>query len=140
MRRFEGGFAVPEFVAGTALLLLPVGVLVAMLPVWSEAQTAGRVAAQQAARAAVLELTAPAAGLAAQRAAEQAAADHGHRLAGPVVLEGEVAVGPGGVQSLVTARVTMALPALRLPLVGEVGTVAWTTSSTQPVDVYRSRP
>lgn len=140
MRWSDGGFALPEFVVGTALLLLPVAVLVVMLPVWAEAQTAGRVAAQQAARAAVLESTTPAARRAAQQAAEEAAADHGHRLATPVVLEGEVAVGPGGSQSLVTVRVTMALPALRLPLVGELGTVEWTTSSTQAVDVYRSRP
>lgn len=131
----EAGSAVPELVAGVALLLAPVAVLMAMLPVWSQVQAMGRVAARQAARAAVLEPTSGVARAAAQRAAASAAADHGRALAAPVRIE-EVRSGDG--QRLVTATVVVTLPALTVPLVGELGALEWSASSTQAVDLYRS--
>lgn len=131
----EAGAAVPELVAGVALLLVPVAVLMAMLPVWSQVQAMGRVAARQAARAAVLEATADLARGAAQQAAASVAADHGRALAAPVRVE-DVSGRDG--QRLVTATVVVTLPALSVPLVGDLGAVEWSTSSTQAVDLYRS--
>lgn len=138
--RRQLGFALPEFVAGLGLLVLPVTMLVAMLPVWLEVQSMGHLAAQQAARAAVLAPSDGDAVGAATRAARTVAANHGRRLVGPVRLHGTVEQRPGGPQVLVTATVTVRMPALAVPGLGAVAAFDWGVSSTQPVDVYRSVP
>src|SRR5215475_11236423 len=52
-RRRDGGFVAIEFLLAIAVLLLPVVLLVASLPQWSERQHAATVAADEAARVAI---------------------------------------------------------------------------------------
>lgn len=138
-RRDVGGFVATELTAGLGLLVLPVAILVVTLPVWSEVQAAGRAAAQQAARAAVLAPDDARARRDAAAAAASVLANHGRDLAGPVRLDGSV--GPGAApQALVTATVTVRLPLVGLPMLGELASVDWDVSHSQPVDVYRSYP
>jgi hypothetical protein len=41
---------------------------------------------------------------------------------------------------VVTARVTVDMPAVAVPLVGSVGAWKWTAAHREPVDPYGSRP
>ena len=50
MRRSERGFVAVEWVAAVGLLLLPIVVLVATVPVWAERRHAATVAAREAVR------------------------------------------------------------------------------------------
>lgn len=131
-----GGFAALEFALGLAVLLLPVALVVVSLPVWAETQSMGRVAAQQAARAAALAPDAATATGAATAAAATVVANHGRSLRGPV----QVVVESGAPQPQVRATVTVDLPALNLPLLRRVTSVDWRVSATQPLDLYRSLP
>ena len=119
-----------EFVAGAALLMLPVALLVALLPRWSEARLDAIAAADQAARAAAVAV---ATGQAARPAAEHAATTtlepRGREIAALAVH-----VDADGV----AVDLTVQMPALPLPWV-EVGRFDWTTTRTHPVDPYRSR-
>lgn len=138
----QAGFTVAEFAAGVGFLVLPVSLLVMSLPGWIETQEAARVAAQQAARAVV---TAPdhATGIARGTAvADEVLANRGVAMAGPVAVDGVVAppAAAGQPQSLVTVTVTVRMPALSLPLVGDWAAWDHAVSHTQPVDVYRSYP
>lgn len=138
--RGRGGFTVPEFVAGIGLLVIPAAMLVVVLPLWAEVVSMGRVAARQAARAAAAETDDAAARTAARGTAATVVANHGRRLAAPVRLRGTVEGAVGGPQQLVTVEVPVRLPALALPLVGELGGVTWTARASEPVAVYRSVP
>lgn len=140
--RDEAGMVAAELAAGLGLLVLPIALLVVSLPVWSEVGSMARVAAQQAARAAVLADSDAEAAAAAQAAAAQVAANHGRALAAPVSLAGTLRADPGDAaaapQQLITATVTVELPLVALPFIGDVLPVGWQTSHSQPVDVYRS--
>lgn len=135
-----GGYVAAELAAALGLLLLPVAVVVVSLPVWSEVQAMGRVAAQQAARAAVMAPDDDGARAAATAAATTVVTNHGRSLAAPVRLSGSLRPAAGGAQALVTATVTVELPVVGLPLLGDLTAVDWEVSHTQPVDLYRSRP
>lgn len=54
--RTQSGFATAEFLVGVAVLILPMVILVALVPRWSEAQLAAKTAANAGAQAAVLTL------------------------------------------------------------------------------------
>lgn len=75
MRRPEHGFVAVEWVAAVGLLLLPIIMLVATLPVWAERRNAATVSAREAASLLVRQW--PAADPdAATRVAREVAADH----------------------------------------------------------------
>lgn len=134
----EGGFAAVEFVAGLALLVLPMAVLVVSLPVWAETQSSARAVAREAARV-LVGADDDAQGHAAATAMAGRVADNlGVELVGVPHFEGSVE-GPPGRESEVSATVTVRLPLLALPLLADLTAVDWTVEHREPVDAYRSR-
>jgi hypothetical protein len=137
-RRDERGFAAIELSAGVALLVLPIVLLVVSLPRWSERQGLARAAAREAARVVGLHgwCDEPAAALAVRRVAADAHLE-------PTTLRlsldclPSVPVARGGT---VTARVTVDMPAVDVPLIGAAGQWSWTAQHKEPVDRYGSRP
>ena len=137
-RRGERGFVALELAAGVALLLFPVAVLVASLPGWFDRQSLARQAARDAARAVVLDGTcrddvAWAAALLVASGGDVA----------PGELRVELDCVPGTVLArdrTVSARVTVDMPAVTVPVIGSVGAWRWTAGHTEPVDPYGSRP
>lgn len=142
----DRGSVAIELVAGVGFLLLPVALLVLSLPAWAQTHTMARTAAREAARTVVVahDPSRPEAAAAGRRAAELVAANHGGALvAGPVFAWDRVDVGGDGeplVQDHVEATVTVRVPALAVPLLGEFGGFDWTVAHREPLDIYRSRP
>ena len=136
--RGERGFVAIELAAGAALLVLPVAMLVASLPGWFDRQSVARQAARDAARAVVLDGTCRA----------EVASDAVDRIATGAGLDpSEVQVDLDCVDGAalerdhaVTARVTIDMPAVVVPMIGSVGAGHWTTAHAEPVDPYGSRP
>ena len=149
--RPESGSVTTEFALGIGLLVLPVALLVLSIPGWVERRAMATVAAQEAARTVATDLGGSG-DLAASQLVEQIAANHGVDPASvelclsihtggtpaPRGCDGAAIVGAGDV---VTARVTVQLPALRVPLAGTtLASIAYTASHSEPVDRYRSDP
>ena len=134
-RRSErSGFVAVELVASVALLLVPTLVLVASVPVWSERRHAATVIAREAARAEAAAWPSTADGD-VDAVVASVAADYGVPRD---ELQTVVAVsGSRGGQAV--ARVTILMPALHLPLMGDAGAWHWTTTYTMRIDDYRSR-
>lgn len=133
-RRDERGGAAVELALALGLLLLPVGLAVAVLPAWPERQTVARAAATEAARATVLADSWEEGSAAGEAAVAQAAANQGF---GP----GDVAVSWSGALERgadVTVRVTVRMPAVRIPGLATLASWSWTASHTERVDDYRS--
>lgn len=135
----EGGFAAVEFVAGIALLVLPVAILVVSLPVWAEAQTSARVVAREAARVLAVADDDVTGRTDAAAMVARVADNLGVDLAAPPVFAGSVE-GPAGHEAEVSAVITVRLPLLALPLLADLAAVDWSVEHREPVDVYRSRP
>lgn len=132
-RRAEGGFLAIEFVASVALLLVPVVLLVAALPTWSEREHAATVAAHEAAREAAAHW--PAVNTADVVSVAQLAAVNLGVPADDVT----VAIDPiGGRGGQIRVRVTIVMPAVVVPGIGAHGAWHWSTSYTMRVDDYRS--
>jgi hypothetical protein len=134
----ERGFVALELAAGVALLVFPVALLVSTLPGWFDRQSLARQAARDAARAVVLD------GTCRQDVASAAAAriTRGGGLDADEVRV-ELECGSGRVlerDGAVTARVTVDMPAVAVPLIGSVAAWTWTATHTEPVDPYGSRP
>jgi hypothetical protein len=140
-----------ELALGTGLLLLPIALLVLSFPTWIERQSAARVAAQEAARIAVLADDPRTAVQHAEALVARTADNHAiaasdltfcfavHPLGSstPASCTG-LNDPPRG--SAVTAYVTVRLPALGLPgLDAVLPEVRWTAQATERVDTYRSR-
>ncbi len=128
------GFVATELVMAIGLLLLPVVLLVGSLPQWSERQHAAIVATREAAQIAAQDW--PADGqVDAERAARDVMATYG-------IAQGDVRVvvsSPPGRGGLVTATVTVRMPAVAVPLLARVGAWSWTTHASVRIDDYRSR-
>jgi hypothetical protein len=128
------GFVATELVMAIGLLLLPVVLLVGSLPQWSERQHAAIVATRAASQVAAQDW--PADGqVDAERAARDVMATYG-------IDERDVKVvvsSPPGRGGLVTATVTVRMPALAVPLLARVGAWSWTTHASVRIDDYRSR-
>jgi len=138
LRRRERGFVAIELTAGVALLVFPIAMLVATLPGWFDRQSLARQAARDAARAVTLD------GVCRDDVATAAALRiaHGGGVASDdvrVVLDC-TAEGALTRDGRVTARVTIEMPAVTVPLVGSVGEWRWTAVHAEPVDPYGSRP
>jgi hypothetical protein len=136
MTRTHGarGFVAIELVLAIGLLLFPVVMLVGSLPQWSERQHAAIVAAREAARVAAQEW--PADGeVEAERAAREVTATYG-------IAPGDLKITvspPPGRGGMLTATVTVRMPALAVPLLASVGAWSWTASESVRIDDYRSR-
>jgi hypothetical protein len=128
------GYVAVEFAAGVALLLVPVLLLVAVLPTWSEREHAAAVAAREAARYAAQRWPDDVDG-AAVDVAEVAVTRYGVPATDVRVVMA-TNVGRGG---QVRATVTILMPALVVPGMGAHGGWHWTTSYAVRVDDYRSR-
>ena len=132
----ERGLAAAELAVFTGLILLPVLILVASLPVWWERQSLGRLAAQEAARAVVLADDWEQGVATGQTTVDQLAANHG-------VDPGDVSVSVAGSLDrgeAVTATTTIAVPALAVPYIVTVPTFQLSFAHTETVDAYRSFP
>lgn len=125
-----------EFALGIGVLVLPVALLVLSLPAWVERQSAARLAAQEAARAAVVADSMPVGVAAGEAAAAQVAANHG---IDPADFTVTFAGGVARRQEL-TATVTARFTTLPLPGLADAAGFTWTTSHTEYVDAYRSLP
>lgn len=135
----EEGLVAAEYAAGVAFLLLPVSILVLSLPAWVGAVEAGRVAAQQAARAVVTAEDHADGIAAAQRLAAETLANRGVTQVGAVTFDGALRHRAGDEsQELVTATVVVQVPAVQLPLLGTWAAFDRAVAHTQPVDRYRS--
>ncbi|MFM8305093.1 MAG: hypothetical protein ACKOA9_12500 [Actinomycetota bacterium] len=137
-RSGERGFAALELSAGVALLVLPVALLVLALPQWASHQALARLAARDAARV-----------VARAGWCDQAA---GRRAVNRLAATADLAPGTLGLDldctasaplpraGVVTARVTVVMPALAVPVLGEAAAWRWTAGHREPVDPYGSRP
>ncbi len=128
----DRGSAPLELAAGVGLLLIPAVVLVMSFAPWVEHQMAAREIARDVARTAAITAATPA----SEPIVEQVAHNYGIDPSDiHVTVTGSV--GRGG---LVTATVTMQMPAIAVPGVGGLGSVRWTVHHTEQVDLYRSLP
>lgn len=130
-RRSERGSVLIEFPLVIGLILIPFGMLALSAPTWVERQTASRDAAAESARWLVV---------------------HGDTgSASPVEIVRQIEAGyglPAGSLQLglpsggfvpgqaVTVTVTVEVPALVLPIFGEVGSVDWTAEHTERFPDY----
>jgi hypothetical protein len=131
--RHETGFVAIEWVAAVAVLLLPVVLLVATLPVWAERKHAAAVAAREAASAAVLRAQVDP--RAAHLVVREVAANYGIDAR-----DVRVTVRPGAARgAYVTVDVHIRMPAIAVGGLLRAG--AWTYTATQHrrLDDYRSR-
>lgn len=136
--RAERGFAAIELSAGVALLVLPVALLVLGLPQWSERQSVARLAAREAAR--VVTLAGWCDGTTGRAAADRIAEAAGLTPEALRLSLDCVAPDPLPRRGVVTARVTVAMPLLDVPVVGALTAWAWSAEHREPVDPYGSRP
>lgn len=132
--RDERGFTQAlELALFTALIVMPVFVLVIGLPTWWERSSLGRQAAAEAARAVVVADSFEAGAVAADELVAQTAATHA--AAGDVELvglDGRLARG-----SSVTATVTVDIPAIPIPMIATTPAFTRTFTATELVDHYR---
>jgi hypothetical protein len=134
LRTRERGFVAIEWVAAVALLLLPIIVLVATLPMWAERRHAATVAAREAARVLVHDW--PAADPAeAVAVAFEVAAAHGVAVGDVTVRAPLVAAARG---SLLRVEVTVSMPAIAVMGI-RAGAWHYTAVEVRRVDDYRSR-
>ena len=116
----ERGTAALELPLVVGLLLIPLGLLVLHIPVWIERQHAARDAAAEAARAVVVDTDGV---VAADVEAVVDAVGAGYGLA-----PGALRLRLDQDDTWVTARVTVTIPAARLPGLGSVVALEWTAS------------
>jgi hypothetical protein len=134
----ENGFVATELALGVGVLLLPVVVVVLTIPTWSERQTTARAIAREVARAVAREGFcdhAVAGGLADSMATNLGLARADLELGLDCAPGAPLTPGDD-----VQVRVTVQMPAVRLPAIGSVGAWSWTARHRQPVDVYGSLP
>lgn len=133
-RRSERGTAALELPLAVGLLLVPVALVVVSLPAWPERQSLARATAAEASRALAVAASWDEGVAEAQAVVADAARNAG-------LAPGEVALDVAGALergATVTARVTVDMPALALPVVGTVGRWSWTAAHAERVDDYRS--
>jgi hypothetical protein len=136
--RGDDGFVATELVAGVGLLLLPVALVVLVVPTWSERQSAARAIAREVARATAQS------GVCDTGRVVTLAAEMSRNLGlPPAATSVALSCSPGGVLAAgsdVEASVTVRMPAVHLPAIGDVAAWSWTARHRQPVDAYASAP
>lgn len=136
--RGERGFAALELSAGVAMLVLPVVLLVVSLPRWSDRQGVARIAARDAAR--TVGLLGWCDRAAADAVVRRVSVDAGIEPGAMRLAVDCTAATPLPRGGAVTARVTVAMPALAVPLIGAAAGWSWTAEHREPIDPYGSRP
>ncbi len=134
--RGESGFVAAELAIGLALLVLPVGCLVLTLPTWAERQATARAVAREVGRSTAVAGTCDADG--ARVLARQMAVNLGLRSSDVSIA---LDCRPGAVlprAGQVTATVTVEVPAVAIPGMGDVGAWHFTVGHTESLDPYRS--
>ena len=136
--RREGGFVSTELAVGIGLLVLPVACLVLTLPSWAERQATARAIAREVGRSTRSRAPATSTPPSAWRGRWPSTSDCEAR---------DVAVAldcvPGAVlprSGHLTARVTVQVPAVAIPGIGDAGAWHWTAGHTEALDPYRSLP
>jgi hypothetical protein len=130
----QRGSAIPlSLLLGTALIVLPVMVLVLTLPAWEQRAVDAQDAARTAARALVTADDWDDGVSAADEAVAQLETGDGLPPA-DMTVSYSGSLDPGG---SVTAAATVLIPAGNLPGLGLVGQLHYTASSTEHVDSYR---
>ncbi len=128
------GATIVELPLAVGLLLLPIAMLVMSLPSWPERQTVATAAAKEAASIYANAPTPEEGALRAEAAVDQATTNHGLPAgAMRLTLRGDWCRG-----CTVTASVTVEIPALVVPFIGDVAAVDWTADSAARIDDYRS--
>ena len=130
----QRGSAIPfSLLLGTTLIVMPVMLLVLTLPTWEQRAVDAEDAARSAARALVTADNWGDGVSAANEVVSQLAA--GDNLPpGDLTVAYSGSLDPGG---MVSAAVTVVIPAGNLPGLGFVGELHYTASSTEHVDSYR---
>jgi hypothetical protein len=118
---------------GLGLIVLPIMVLVLTLPTWEQRAVDAQDAARSAARALVTADSWIDAVSAADTVVSQVVQGDG-LVPSDVTVQYSGSLAPGGA---VTASVTIVIPAGNIPGLGLVGTMHYTSSSTEHVDSYR---
>lgn len=130
----EQGLAAVELALFTAVILIPLLILLFSLPTWWERQSLGRLTAQETARTLVLADSWDQGVARGHALAAQLAVNHGVDPADvQVVFAGSLERG-----GAVRATATVAVPALMVPLLTSVPSFTLTFSHTEAVDLYRS--
>ncbi len=132
--RREGGHVAIEFALSIGLLLLPVVLLVAALPSWTERQHAATVVAREAVSAAVAAYPADG-GVDARDAVEETLANYGIPASAAETTFVRDDVRRGGI---VSVRVTIEMPAVVVPGIGTIGGFHWSAVQARRIDDYRS--
>ena len=131
--RGERGQAAIELVASIGVLLLPVVLLVASLPTWSErrhvAIAAAREATVVAAQGYPRDVSSEAARIATAIASTYGVPED------DIEVEVTTDLRRGG---SVAATVKVRMPAISIPAAGTVGAWTWSTTHTRRIDGYRS--
>ena len=134
----EKGIAPVEFALGASLLLIPMVILVLSFAPWIERQMVARTAAREAARVIVLGDDFDLGRIRAEQLVNDIAGNHGLTSADLSLSVAGAFVRGGSI----TATVSVAMPDISVPLIGDFGfgLSTWTTSHTEQVDLYRSFP
>jgi hypothetical protein len=132
----EQGSVAVELSLGIGLLVLPMALLVLLLPTWLERQSMARVAAQEAARSVAVAADPQQASAIASEVVTRIAVNHG-LPADAITVRISGGLGRGQV---VTATVTVDMPATSFPGLTEVGGFSYTTAHREVIDPYRSLP
>lgn len=120
-----------EFPMVIGLVLIPFGMLAISASTWVERQTAARDAAGEAARA--LVVAGPDSAVSPALIVQQI--EQGYELPAGT-LRAAVPASIGGPGESVTVAVTVEIPALALPILGNVGSVDWTVEHTERIPDY----
>lgn len=131
-----------ELALGLGLLVLPVAMLVAVFPGWAERTAMARVAAQEAARIAVLADDPDDGEIAGVAFADQIARNHGvpaQDLTTTVLVPRDPDGSPArGGEASATVSVVIRLP--ELALTGGAKAFSWSVTHAERIDDYRSFP
>ncbi len=134
----RGEAAALEMMFVIGFLLLPTLVGLAQIPLWVDARSTGELAAQEAARQMALSTDFDTGVVAADAIARQIVVNHGW---GEDAYEGLAVTGSITPGSSVTASVTVHVPAIVVPMVGDVGGgFSRTWSHTEVIDTFREDP
>lgn len=132
----DRGVAAIDMFAVIIVAMIPVFVIVMSIPSWVERMSFARVAAQEAARAAVLADSWDEGQAQASNLVAEIAANHGVPAGvSSVALSGTLERG-----AVVSATVSVQTPTLTIPFVTTVGATTLSSTHTEVVDHYRSLP
>ena len=116
------------------LIMIPLVMLVASIPRWVETRSMAELAAQEAARQAVLADTQSSGQAAGETMARQIADNHG--VDGATLIVSFDGILDWGEE--ITASVTVPMPLLSIPLIGDFVATNYVAEHTERVDDYRS--